>query len=109
MNSFVDVIKYLLTLPGVEGQYVLSECFSKILLKIILGKYEQGARGGGRCDNPTVKTSFESTQSLRMQGSLALQPVCGNCSRKRCFFPGPETIETEPLQKKPSKPDFINK
>lgn len=99
--SFVEVTKYLLNLPGVEKHYVLSECFSQDPLENYFGQVR--ARGG-RCENPTVRGCLESAQSLRVQGSLALQPVRGNSSRKRRLFPGPEHIDSEPLQKKPRKP-----
>ena len=37
---------------------------------------------GGRSDNPTVKEFCSNTVSLRVQGSSALKPVCGNCGKK---------------------------
>ena len=98
MHSFVEVTKYLLTLPGVEGQYILSECFSQDPLENYFGQLR--ARGG-RCDNPTIKSVIESAQSLRIQRSLALQPVRGNCSRKRRLFPeAEEVIDNKPLLKR---------
>ena len=100
VNSFVEVVRYLLNLPGGKGKYILSECFSQDPLENYFGQLR--ARGG-RSDNPTVKSCLDSAQSLRIQKSLALQPVRGNCSRKRRLFAGTETIDNEPLQKKSRK------
>ena len=80
MRSFVEATRYLLTLPGVTGQYVLSERFSQNPLE----NYVSCQRAsGGRCDNPTASDTLNCAQSLRVQGSLALQSVRCNCSRKR--------------------------
>ena len=72
-----------------------------ILLDPLENYFGQLRARGGRCDNPTVKSVIESAQSLRIQRSLALQPVRGNCSRKRCLFPeAEEVIDNEPLLKR---------
>ena len=81
----------------VSEQYVLSECFSQDPLENYFGQLR--ARGG-RCENPTVQASLESAQSLRVQGSLAMQPVRGNSSRKRRLFHGQEIIDETPLPKR---------
>ena len=94
----MEVTKYLLTLPGVEGQYILSEYFSQDPLENYFGQIQ--ARGG-HCDNPTVKSVIVSAQSLHIERLLAVQPVRGNCSRKRRLFPeAEEVIDNEPLQKR---------
>ncbi len=77
VRSFVEVSKYLLTLPGVSGQYILSECFSQDPLE---KNFSQLRARGGCCDNPTVQACMDATQSIRIQKSLALQPVRGNSS-----------------------------
>ncbi len=100
VRSFVEVSKYLLTLPGVSGQYILSECFSQDPLEKIFGQLR--ARGG-RCDNPTVQACMDATQSIRIQKSLALQPVRGNSSRKRRIFNDKEIIDESPLPKRKRK------
>ena len=51
VNSFVGVTKYLLTLPGVEGQYMLSECFSQDPLENYFGQIR--ARGESDSENFT--------------------------------------------------------
>ena len=75
MKSFVEVVRYLTTLPGAMGQYLLRGCFSQDPLDNYFGQLR--ARGG-RCENPTAKFALESTQSLRVQRFLAMQPVRGN-------------------------------
>ena len=54
---------------------------------------------GSRCDNPTAGACL-TAQSIRVQGSTALQPVRGNCSRKRRLFSGKEVIDDTPLRKR---------
>ena len=90
-------LKYLLTLPGVHGQYVLTECFSQDPLENFFGQLRSK---GGYCQNPTAQARLDATQPLRVQGSLALQPVQGNCSRKRSLFHGREVIDSTPLPKR---------
>ena len=89
--------RYLLSLPGVTGQFILSECFSQDPLENYFGQVR--ARGG-RCENPTVKAALESAQSLRVQGSYAMRPVRGNSSRKRLLFNTQDVIDTTPLVKR---------
>ena len=38
---------------------------------------------GGYSDNPNVATFLYGAQSLRVQGSTAVKPTCGNCKRGR--------------------------
>ena len=99
----MEVIRYLTTLPGVTGQYVLSECFSQDPLENYFGQLR--ARGG-RCENPTIKGTLESAQSLRVQGSLAMQLVRGNSSRKRRLFPDQEKIDETREEDQRNKPFF---
>ena len=63
-----------------EGLFLLSERFSQDLLENYFGK--QRARRG-RNENPTMKQCLVNTAALRVQGSTALDPVRGNCRRKR--------------------------
>ena len=99
MKSFVAIVRYLLGVPGV--QYILSEKLSQDPLENYFG--QQRARGG-RCDNPTMSDCLHSAQSLRVQRSFALQPVRGNCSKKRKLFSEePPTIDDTPLPKRPRK------
>ena len=69
VRSFVEATRYLLTLPGVTGQYLLSERFSQDPLE---NYFSRQRASGGRCDNPTASNTLNCAQSLRVQGSLAL-------------------------------------
>ena len=92
----MEATRYLLTLPGVTGHYLLSERFSQDPLE----KYFSRQRAsGGRCDNPSANSMLNSAQSLRVQGSLALQSVRGNCSHKRRLFSDDQADDT-PLPKR---------
>ena len=108
MNSFVDLTKYLFTCDGVK--LFLSERLNQDPLESFFGKQRQ--RGGG-CDNPTVGQFLSSTSSLRAQGSMALQPLHGNCNRKRQATDDDDDavramIASEPLPKKKRKSSKIN-
>lgn len=97
VNSFVEATRYLLTLPGVKDQYILSECFCQDKLENYFGQLR--ARGG-RCDNPTVQSCIDSAQSIRVQRSFAMEPIRGNSSRKRRLFKD-DVIDDTPLPKRP--------
>ena len=85
----------LLGLPGVT--YLLSEKLCQDPAESFFGK--QRARGG-RSDNPTVKQFCDNTVSLRVQGSAALEPVRGNCG-KRKLNSSDESVDSTPLPKRP--------
>ena len=98
MLSFAEVIPLLLSVPGVTC--VLSERFCQDPLESFFGKQRYK---GGRNENPSVKDFLDNTVSLRVQGSSALEPLRGNCSRKRN---APMVIDSDPLPKrKRSKTD----
>ena len=97
VKSFVEMTRYLLSLPGYENKYILSECFSQDPLENFFGQLRAK---GGRCDNPTVQSCMQSTQSLRVQGSASLQPVRGNSTRKRRLFHNKEEIDSTSLPKR---------
>ena len=90
----MELVPVLLGIPGV--QFVLSEKLCQDPVESFFGKQRAA---GGRCDNPTVKQFCLNTVSLRVQGSAALDPVRGNCSRKRCSRPELDTL-CEPLPKR---------
>ena len=100
MNSFIEVTRYLLQIPGVKGQYILSECFCQDALENYFGQLR--ARGG-RSDNPTVQSCLHSAQSIRVQRSFAMETIRGNSSRKRRLFKGKDVIDDSPLPKRPRK------
>ena len=94
------VTKYILTKHPDDNLSILSERFSQDPLENYFG--QQRARGG-RSDNPTVQRSLTNASALRIQKSVALQPVRGNCSRKRALFSSSEemtVIDSEPLPKR---------
>ena len=78
MKSFIEVAPFLLKQPGVKHLY--SERFTQDDLEALYGQIRAK---GGRNDNPTVQQFNDSTVSLRVQGSAALDPVRGNCRRNR--------------------------
>ena len=75
--SFVEFIDYIFKeIPGVKV------FFSKKLCQDPLESFfgHQRMRGGYSC-NPSVQTFLHGTVSLRLQGSVGLQPVRGTCKR----------------------------
>ncbi len=68
--------QYLLKLEGVKS--LLSERFCQDPVEA----FKQRSCGG-RNDNPTLKQFLDNTVTLRLQGSVALDPVRGNCRKRR--------------------------
>lgn len=99
MKSFVEMAKYLLSQPQDQAQklYVLSERFSQDPLENYFGK--QRARGG-RNENPNLQQCVHNAAALRVQKSMALDPVRGNCSRKKRLFGDEQKIDETPLPKR---------
>ena len=73
--SFTEMTPQLLGLPGVTCFFSEKVCQDPV--ESFFGTW------GGRSDNPTVKQFCDNTVTLRVQGSAALEPVCGNRERKR--------------------------
>ena len=96
VQAFVEMAKVLLSLPGVS--YILSEKLCQDPLESFFGKHRAA---GGRNDNPTVKDFCKNTVSLRVQGSAALDPARGNCTRRQLQYRPFE--DDTPLPKKPRK------
>ena len=92
----MELVQYLVRLPTAEGKFFLSEQLNQDPLENYFGKQRSK---GGRSDNPTAKQCLQNATSLRLQGSLALDPVRGNCRRKRRLFPA-EVIDNTPLPKR---------
>ena len=67
VRSFVEATRYLLTLPGVTGQYLLSERFSQDPLE---NYFSRQRASGGRCDNPTASNTLNSARVFRCRGCL---------------------------------------
>ena len=73
VKSFVEMTRYLLS-QG-ENIFLLSERVSQDPLENYFG--QQRARGG-RNENPTVQQCVHNAAAIRVQKSLALNPVRGN-------------------------------
>ena len=76
--SFVEMTRYLLTES--RDVFFLSERVSQDPLENYFGK--QRARGG-RNEHPDLTQCLTNAAALKIQKSLALDPVRGNCRRKR--------------------------
>lgn len=72
----VEMIPFLLKVKGVK--YILTEKFCQDPLESFFGKQRMH---GGSNDNPTVAAFLKNSASLRVQGSVALKPIRGNCRR----------------------------
>ena len=83
MESFVELAKFLLDKHSKEGLFILSERLTQDPLENYFG--QQRARGC-RNENPTVSQCLQNANAIRVQKSIALDPVRGNCSRKRSMF-----------------------
>lgn len=106
VNSFVEMAKYLLQHPPVTHKagtkpYILSARFNQDKLENYFGKVRMA---GGRSRNPDVRQMLNISDSLRVQGSMALEPFRGNSSRKRRVMDNPyKDIQAEisdPLPKR---------
>ena len=96
VKSFVEMTQYLLR-QG-EDLFILSERVSQDPLENYFG--QQRARGG-RSENPTMDLTIKNAAALRIQKSQALDPVRGNCSRKRRLYDDlPPSIDSAPLPKR---------
>ena len=88
MKSIVEMTRFLLSQPGSEGLFLLSEVISHDPLENYSGK--QWAQGG-RHENPSLKQC--------VQNAVALQAL-GNCQRKRRLSDGEPKINDIPLPKR---------
>ena len=97
MTSFVEMAKCLLG-DGSAGIFLLSERISQDPLENYFG--QQRARGG-RNENPNLQQCLHNAAAIRVQKSIATDPIRGNCSRKRhlCGDAQPD-IDDTPLPKR---------
>ncbi len=105
LESFVELTKFLLVKHREDELFLLSERLTQDPLENYFG-HQQRARGG-RNENPTVHQCLQNASAIRIQRSSALDPVRGNCRRKRSLF-GEEdisvsAIDSTPLPKKKCK------
>ncbi len=92
--------RYLLRSQDSTDIYFLSERISQDPLEKYFGK--QRARGG-RNENPNLQQCVHNAAALRVQKSLALDSIRGNCRRKRLFYNEQEKIDDTPLPKRKRK------
>lgn len=100
VTSFVEMTRYLLSQHQDKNCYVLSERISQDPLENYFG--QQRARGG-RNENPTLQQCIHNAAALRVQKSMALNPVRGNCSRKRRLYEEQPKVDSTPLPKRKRK------
>ena len=77
-----------------EGLFLLSERITQDSLENYFGK--QRTRGG-RNENPNLKQCKINAAALRVQGSMALDPVRGNCRKRQMDIDEPAVIDSTPL------------
>ena len=86
----MDLTRCILTKYGEDKLFLLSERLSQDPLENYFGK--QRAREG-RNDNQTVQCTLQNARALRIQKSLALDPVRGNSRWKRHLFVESDKID----------------
>ena len=91
----MEMTKHLLSQGNVT---FLSERISQDPLENYFG--QQRARGG-RNENPSMQQCLYNAAAIRVQKSLATDPIRGNCSRKRRLYDGQQPeIDNTPLPKR---------
>ena len=99
VSSFVELAKYILQ-SSKKGTYFLSVKINQDPIENYFGR--QRARGG-RNENPTIQQVLHNAAALRVQRSVALDPVRGNCARKRRLFEHEVAVDDTPLSKRKRK------
>ena len=92
VTSFVELTRIVLDIPGVK--YFLSEKLCQDPLESFFGKQRMR---GGYSENPSVNTFLKGTVSLRVQGSVAVAPKRGNCTRRE---ESNDLVDDAPLPKR---------
>ena len=92
--AFVEMTRFLL--PEDKSLFLLSERISQDPIENYFGR--QRARGG-RNENPTLQQCIHNAAALRVQKSIALDPVRGNCRKRRLSYPK-EQVDATPLPKR---------
>ena len=80
--------------------YILSERISQDPLENYFGRQRAC---GGRNENPTLQQCIQNSAPLRIQSSHTLNPVRGNCRRKRLLTAEQLAIDDTPLPKRKRK------
>lgn len=98
VESFVELVKFLLDKHKEDNLFILSERLSQDPLENYFG--QQRARGG-RNENPSVSQCVVNANAIRVQRSSALDPIRGNCRRKRALFKDDSIlIDNTPIPKR---------
>ena len=101
VKSFVEMARYLLarhdSTDSDPDLFLLSERISQDPIENYFG--QQRARGG-RNENPNLKQCLDNAAAIRVQKSLATDPVRGNCNRKQRLHVEEPTIDDTPLPKR---------
>ena len=101
VKSFVEMAKYLLSSD--TDLFLLSERISQDPLENYFGQLR--ARGG-RNENPNLQQCLHNAAAIRVQKSMATDPIRGDCSRKRQLFDDnhqPDITDTPLPKRKKSK------
>ena len=89
--------QFLLSRPE-HNLFLLSERFSQDPLENYFGKQRGRC---GRNEHPTFQQCITNASALRVQRSVALDPVRGNCRRKRQLMESEELcVDNTPLPKR---------
>ena len=110
-TSSTTNFRYLSTLEKAERYKELkvrslSERLTQDPLECFLGKQRAC---GGRNENPSARQFLDNTVSLRVQGSAALDPVRGNCRKKKRIKKNTQSVIDEtPLPKRRRKSHTAN-
>ena len=98
VHSFVDLAKYLLSLPDVT--VFLSNRLCQDPLEFFFGQQRQRVRAH---ENPTAQEFFKNTQALRVIHGMCSN-VRGNC---RASTSTSEDLSSQPLGKQPNSNIFV--
>ncbi len=93
-KSFVELVRYLFTIPGVKG--FLSQKICQDPIEKFFGCQRQR---GGTNDNPTVAEFTKNTNALRVINSFCRPSVRGNCRGNKSRAPDLDE-ENKPLPKR---------
>ena len=102
VHSFVDLVRYLFTVPGVKS--FLSERISQDPIEKFFGCQRQRGRVH---ENPSVADFIQNTQALRVANVFARDTVKGNCrgsNKRRRHEIDLENDEPLPKRKRSSRP-----
>lgn len=94
-HSFIKLVKYIFTLPGVKA--FLSQKICQDPVEKFFGCQRQR---GGTDENPTVAEFCKNTQALRVIGNVCRPSVRGNCRGTKSSMPIADAERNKPLPKR---------